>query len=198
MAEPAMPAPELHDDTLLARFGRSDREASVAFFHRFHTRVFGLALRIVADQRTAEDVAQEAFVRAWRNADAFDTRRGSVATWLLTITRNVAIDSVRVRRPIPVDPDALLDTATPSTTVDPADTVTERDRAERLRRAISQLPTSQRRAVVLAGLYGFSASQVAETEQIPLGTAKSRIRIALRRLRIDELHDQCVQDTSAQ
>ena len=197
MAEPAIRAPELYDDLLLARFARSDREASAEFFRRFYKRMFGLALAIVPDQRTAEDVAQEAFVRAWRNADAFDARRGTVLTWLLTITRNVAIDSVRVRRPIPVDPDALLEAATPGTTLDPADTVTERDRAARLRDAISRLPASQRRAVVLAGLHGFSASEVAETEQIPLGTAKSRIRIALRRLRTAELRDEADQDAPA-
>jgi RNA polymerase sigma-70 factor (ECF subfamily) len=189
MASPGIPATELRDHTLLARFGRSDREASSLFFSRFYGRVFGLANAIVADRRAAEDVAQEAFVRAWRNADAFDARRGTVLNWLLTITRNVAIDSVRVRRPIPVDPDAILEPPATIEARDPADAVMQRDRAARLRRAISQLPTSQRRAVVLAGLYGFSASEVAEAEQIPLGTAKSRIRIALRRLRTTELRD---------
>ena len=197
MASPAIPATELRDDTLLTRFGDSDREASNEFFSRFYGRVFGLANAIVADRRTAEDVAQEAFVRAWRNADAFDARRGAVLTWLLTITRNVAIDSVRVRRPMPVDPAALLEPPTPIDARDPADAVMQRDRAARLRRAISQLPPSQRRAVVLAGLYGFSASEVAEAEQIPLGTAKSRIRISLRRLRIAELRDGFDPCTSA-
>jgi len=197
MAEAATLTSQLHDDMLLERFGRADREASVVFFRRFYKRVFGLALAIVSDQRTAEDVAQEAFVRAWRNADAFDPRRGTVPTWLLTITRNVAIDSLRVRRPIPVDPEAILEAPTPNSALDPADAVMEVDRAERLHRAISRLPRPQRRAVVLAGLYGFSASEVAEAEQIPLGTAKSRIRIALRRLRTTELLDELDEDVSA-
>ncbi|MEA2704419.1 MAG: hypothetical protein QOD63_2364, partial [Actinomycetota bacterium] len=95
------------DDALLAGFGVGDPEAATAFVRRHQARVFGLARSIVGDPAMAEDVAQEAFLRAWRHAAAYDPRRGSVPTWLLAITRNVAIDALRMRRPNPVDPQVL-------------------------------------------------------------------------------------------
>jgi len=175
---------DLPDDALLAGFARSDPETSTAFLARFQGRVYGLALSILRDARTAEDIAQEVFVRAWRHAAVFDARRGSVATWLLTITRNAAIDSLRVRRPITVDVDDLLVVPPGVSPRDPADAAILATDSERLREALARLPESQRRAIVLAGMWGLSASEVADIEQIPLGTAKTRIRIALRRLRV--------------
>jgi len=82
------------DETLVAGVAAGDRDAASAFVQRFQRRVFGLARTIVPDDRAAEDIAQEAFVRAWRHAPAYDARRGSVTTWLLTITRNLALDNV--------------------------------------------------------------------------------------------------------
>ena len=103
------------DETLVAGLAAGDRDAASAFVQRFERRVFGLARTIVFDDRAAEDIAQEAFVRAWKHAGAFDPRRGSVVGWLLTITRNLAIDAVRVRVPVAIDPAALLgyDAASP-------------------------------------------------------------------------------------
>ena len=95
------------DEVLLAGFAASDPAATAAFVERFQRRVYGLAVTVVGDARAAEDVAQEALLRAWRHGGVYDARRGSVVTWLLTITRNAAIDSVRVRRPIAIDPDDL-------------------------------------------------------------------------------------------
>ena len=109
------------DDALVAGLASGDRDAASAFVRRFQRRVFGLARTIVADDRAAEDIAQEAFVRAWKHAAAYDPRRGNVAGWLLTITRNLAIDAVRVRRPIAYDPDALLGLDQPSGDRGPAD-----------------------------------------------------------------------------
>jgi RNA polymerase sigma-70 factor (ECF subfamily) len=76
------------DDTLLAAYGTGDPDAAAAFVRRHQARVYGLARSIVVDPILAEDVAQEAFTRAWRHAGTYDARRGSVPTWLLTITRN--------------------------------------------------------------------------------------------------------------
>ena len=95
------------DDALLAGFGVGDPDAATVFVRRHQARVFGLARSIVGDAALAEDVAQEAFIRAWHHAAAYDPRRGSVPTWLLAITRNVAIDALRMRRPNPVDPAVL-------------------------------------------------------------------------------------------
>ncbi len=171
------------DDALLAGMAAGDPDAASAFVARFQRRVFGLAFTIVGDSRTAEDVAQEAFLRAWRHGSAYDPRRGTVITWLLTITRNLAIDVVRVRRPTAVDPELLLSLLLTDAEAGPPEMAAARDDADRLRVALATLPSEQRRAVVLAGISGLSAREVAEREAIPLGTAKTRIRTAMQRLR---------------
>jgi RNA polymerase sigma-70 factor (ECF subfamily) len=171
------------DETLVAGLASGDRDAASAFVQRFQRRVFGLARTIVLDDRAAEDIAQEAFVRAWRHAAAYDPRRGSVVGWLLTITRNLAIDSVRSRVPIAIDPGALLgyDTAAPDR--EPGAQAELADDRARLHAALAQLPHEQSRAIVLSGLLGYTAREIGEMEDIPLGTAKTRIRTALLRLR---------------
>jgi RNA polymerase sigma factor (sigma-70 family) len=171
------------DDALVAGLATGDPDAASAFVHRFQRRVVGLARTIVGDDRAAEDIAQEAFVRAWRHAGAYDARRGSVVSWLLTITRNLSIDAVRVRRPVAFDPVALLDLDQGSTERRPDDLAVLQDDTDRLRVALAGLPPEQCRAVVLAGLLGYTAREVGEIEDIPLGTAKTRIRTALIRLR---------------
>jgi RNA polymerase sigma-70 factor (ECF subfamily) len=171
------------DDALLAGVAAGDADAMVAFVRRFQRRVFGLALSVVGDAALAEDVAQEAFVRAWRNAAAFDARRGSVASWLLTVTRNLAIDAIRLRRADPVDPDQLIRLDLPARDASPADVATAHEDANRLLAALRRLPVEQRRAVVLAGIGGRTAREIGEVEGVPLGTAKTRIRAGLLKLR---------------
>jgi RNA polymerase sigma factor (sigma-70 family) len=97
----------LSDEALLAGLAVGDDDAGLAFTRRFQSRVFGVAVTLLHDAALAEDVAQEAFIRAWRHAGAYDPRRGTVAAWLMRITRNLAIDSLRLRRPQPIDPDVL-------------------------------------------------------------------------------------------
>ncbi|HVX18902.1 MAG TPA: sigma-70 family RNA polymerase sigma factor [Acidimicrobiales bacterium] len=173
---------EVSDDALLAGYGAGDREAAVAFVRRFQHRVFGVALAVLHDPALAEDVAQEAFVRAWRHAAAYDARRGPVAPWLLTITRNLAIDVVRSRRLRPVEPDDLaLLLAAPGP--GPGEQAETAELAGRVRRALLSVPVEQRRAVMLAAYGGRTAQEVSETESVPLGTAKTRIRSGLIRLR---------------
>jgi len=171
------------DETLVAGLAAGDRDAASAFVQRFQRRVFGLARTIVPDDRAAEDIAQEAFVRAWKHAGAYDARRGSVVGWLLTITRNLAIDAVRVRRPLSFDPAALLGYDRAGAERGPVEHVEQADDRMRLRAALARLPEEQCRAVVLAGVLGYTAREVGEIEDIPLGTAKTRIRTALLRLR---------------
>ena len=171
------------DDALVAGLAAGDTDAASAFVRRFQRRVFGLARTIVTDDRAAEDVAQEAFVRAWRHAAAYDPRRGSVVGWLLTITRNLAIDAVRVRRPTILDPSVLVGLDRAGTDRSPEDLAQLGDDTAQLRAALGRLPPEQHRAIVLAGLFGYTAREVGEIEGIPLGTAKTRIRTALGRLR---------------
>ena len=179
------------DDALLDGLATGDPDAAAAFVQRFERRVFGLALRIVGEARLAEDVAQETFVRAWRRADAFDPRRGTVAAWLLTITRNLAIDTIRTRRAVVVDPDEFLALADASAAHGPADAAVLSTEVARLREALADLPLDQRRALVLAAFFGQTAGEVAETEGIPLGTAKTRIRAAMIRLRAALVSEDC-------
>jgi len=174
---------ELSDESLLAGLGSGDRRAAGAFVGRFERRVFGLALTVVGDRALAEDVAQEALTRAWRHAEAYDPRRGSVATWLLTITRNLAIDAVRLRRADPRSPADVADLAGASAGRGPADTAVANHEGQRVRAALQALPIEQRRAIVLSAFHGRTAREIAELEGIPLGTAKTRIRSGLLRLR---------------
>jgi len=164
----------LSDETLLAGLAAGQADAATAFVRRFQARVFGLVITIVRDPGLAEDVAQEAFVRAWRHADTYDPRRGRVATWLLTIARNVAIDAMRVRRMEPLDPDVV---ASRLGAVDPASAPDDR-----IRRAVAELPVEQRRALFLAVYLGRTGREIAELESVPLGTVKTRIRAAMLKL----------------
>ena len=174
---------EVSDDTLLAGLGTGDPDSAAAFIRRFQRRVYGLALTIVGEPSTAEDVAQETFVRAWRHAPAYDARRGSVTTWLLTITRNLALDTVRVKRADATDPDVLVALATPARGDGPEDRAGTLDEVGRAIEVVGRLPADQRRALVLAALLGWSAREIAEADAIPIGTAKTRIRAGLIKLR---------------
>ncbi|MGH9064069.1 MAG: RNA polymerase sigma factor [Acidimicrobiales bacterium] len=175
------PADGLSDEALLSGLALGEPGMEVAFVRRFQRRVYGLALSLVGDAALAEDIAQEAMLRAWRHASVFDPRRASVATWLLSITRNLAIDSLRLRRAIPIDPETLIDLETGAK--GPEDAAVDTDSASGLRRAIGALPLDQRRALVLAAFYGQTAQEIAVSEEIPLGTAKTRIRSGMLRLR---------------
>lgn len=159
-----------------------DTEAAAAFVRRFQARVFGLARTIVGDTAAAEEVAQEAFIRAWRHAAVYDARRGRVATWLLTITRNLAIDSVRLRREVPIDPTRLM----LSLLAGEAETSSPdglSGAAEETREAVRALPLEQAQAITLTVFYGLTANEVAGLLGVPLGTAKTRIRRGLAKLR---------------
>jgi RNA polymerase sigma factor (sigma-70 family) len=170
------------DEGLLAGLGAGDAELAVAFVRRFQRIVFGVALAVTGDPGTAEDVAQQAFEQAWRHASLYDSRRGSVRAWLTTITHNLAIDVVRARSAVPMDPDDLP-VLLAAMTESPERLAVANDSAAGLRRALTRLPVPQARAVAMSGIYGMTAKQVADSEGIPLGTAKTRIRDGMQRLR---------------
>ncbi len=171
------------DEALLAGMAQGDEKAGLTFFRRYQGRVFGLALSMLGDPALAEDVAQEALVRAWRHAPVYDARRGAVSTWVLTIGRNLSIDALRMRRAVPTDPDDLIGLGLVSNERSPADAAVSSDSAATLRVALAGLRPEQRRALVLAYFYGMTAAEIGEAEHIPLGTAKTRIRAGLQRLR---------------
>src|SRR5262245_55655635 len=151
----------LSDETVLAAMGAGDADAAAVFVRRFQARVYGLALTMLRDPALAEDVAQDTFLRAWRHAGTYDARRGQVATWLLTIARNAALDRVRMRAATPLDPDVVLaelDRAVPD------DGVVERTD---VRDAVAGLPADQRRALVLAMYAGRTAREISELDGVP-------------------------------
>jgi RNA polymerase sigma-70 factor (ECF subfamily) len=175
---------EAEDDALLAGMAAGDRAAAATFVRRHAAAVTGVAFHVVRDRASAEDIAQETFLRVWRAASTFDPRRGNARAWLLSISRNAAIDLVRVRQAAPLSPDSVADILSGESMLAPSDErlVAEADAAE-VRRALDRLPDDQRRALLLAAVAGRSAAEVGEIEGIPLGTAKTRIRSALIRMR---------------
>ncbi len=182
VARVGLPVERMDDEALLAGLSTGDTDVSLAFVRRFRAHVYAVALAIVGDPVTAEDVVQQTFERVWRRGGTYDPRRGSVRTWLATITRNLALDSLRRRKPDPVDPTDLIRLYGPSPDEPEASTIRNESRSH-LQGALRSLPAEQARALVMAGVYRMTAQEVADAEGIPLGTAKTRIRSAMIKLR---------------
>jgi RNA polymerase sigma-70 factor (ECF subfamily) len=182
-------AERLPDELLLAGLGAGDAALAGAFVRRFQRIVFGVALAVTSDPAIAEDVGQHAFEQAWRHASLYDARRGSVRAWLTTIAHNLAVDVVRARSAVPMDPDDLPAVLT-AMTDGPEQVAVANDSAAGLRHELARLPATQARAVAMAGIYGMTARQIAESEGIALGTAKTRIRDGMRKLRAVFLPDE--------
>lgn len=130
------------DETLLAGLTTGNPEITLAFVRRFQHTVYSVAIAVVGDPQGAEAIAQQTFERAWRHAQRYDSRRGSVKTWLSAIAHHLAIDAVRVRRPTPVAPedlDALLDSVTET----PEHRALAAETASRVRASVATLPREQ-------------------------------------------------------
>jgi RNA polymerase sigma factor (sigma-70 family) len=175
-------ADRLPDGVLLAGLGAGDVDFAVTFVHRFQRVVFCIAMTVTGDPGTAEQVAQQTFEWAWRNAQVYDSRQGSVRAWMRTIARNLAVDVIHACPSGPVAPDDLsgLLTAMTGTSEQLAGA---HGCAAVLRRALACLPATQARALAMAGIYGMTARQIADAEGIPLDTAKTRIRDGVQTLR---------------
>jgi RNA polymerase sigma factor (sigma-70 family) len=179
------------DEALFAGFATGDPESGTVFVRRFQARVFGLALAITRDPAEADEVAQDAFVRAWRYAASFDARRGGLAGWLLGITRNVAIDRVRLaanrRERLELDGTGELALQMALDSAGAGDEVSEvaerHDALTRVARSLRSLPAEQCDALIAVTVKGLTTREYAEAVGVPLGTAKTRIRLGLRKLR---------------
>lgn len=180
------------DRAALLRMRSGDESALGSLYDRWAPQVRALARRIVGDADSAEEVVEDAFWQAWRNADRFDAGRGDVGAWLLTIARSRALDRVRSeRRRIPSARDDAAIALIPS----PADTVATlvaAERALRVRAALAELPPEQREVLDLAYFGGLSQTEIAERTQTQLGTVKGRIRLAMEKLRgrLRGLHEE--------
>ncbi|MFZ5964148.1 sigma-70 family RNA polymerase sigma factor [Thalassococcus sp. BH17M4-6] len=166
-------------DHLIRIRDSKDEDAFVALFGHFAPRVKGFLMRSGTDAALAEECAQEVMVTVWHKAHLFDPSRASVATWIFTIARNKKIDVLRKqRRPEPED----LPWG-PEAEPDQADVLALQEETEQLGAAIAALPAKQRELIEKAYFGDLSHSEIADVTGLPLGTIKSRIRLALDRLR---------------
>ena len=168
---------------LLKHSARGDSEAFARFYDATSSRGFGLALRVVRDPAQAEEVAQEAFLEVWRTAARFDSTKGSAVGWLLTIVHRKAVDRVRSaeaasRRDTRYDQDHQ--SVPHDSTAEAAEASME---ARRVRSALEELTRVQREALELAYFGGYTHTEVASMLDLPVGTAKTRIRDGLIRMR---------------
>lgn len=172
------------DEDLLARIESGDADAFEVIYDR-HSRVaYSLAYRLLGDRQAAEDLVQDAFLSAWRSADAYSPARGSVRTWLLSILHNRGIDRLRTQSAMTRRQDALeqMELRRPPAP-DAATEGVELVMADTVRRELGTLPQEQVEVLTLAYYGGFTHQEIAEMLQVPLGTVKSRMRLGLDRLR---------------
>ncbi len=174
------------DLTAVQRMAGGDGTALADLYDRHGRSVYALANRILSDPAEAEDLTQDVFTLAWKNAARYDPARGAVAAWLLVTTRTRAIDRIRARRSRPQhgsDDDGRKMAAIPDASPSVDMIVATSQEAARVRGALADLPVEQRDALDLAYFQGLSHSEIAERTGIPLGTIKTRIRSGLQRLR---------------
>jgi RNA polymerase sigma factor (sigma-70 family) len=172
------------DTALVAAVVAGDAAALEDLYSRYGRSCYALARRVVADEQLAQDVVQEVFLALWRDASRFDGTRGGFSTWLLSMTHHKAVDCVRREEGLRRRRTAVeqLEAAEPPVAA-PDDEVWSRIRGERVREALGSLPPAQREALVLAYFGGLTADEIARRSGVPLGTAKSRIRLGLAKLR---------------
>jgi RNA polymerase sigma-70 factor (ECF subfamily) len=168
---------------LMGRIAGGDEVAFADFYDSTSRTVYGIVLRVVRDRAQAEEVAQEVYVEAWTSAPRFDSELGSPTAWLNTIAHRKAVDRVRSSERSSAREQRHFDAETQRVAVDTSDIVVAQDQGERVRAALEQLPEAQRTAVRLAYFEGRSYREVAEFLGLPLGTVKTRIRDAMKRLR---------------
>ena len=170
------------DVALLERLRSNDRDAMASLYDAYGGLAYGLACRVLDDPKEAEDVVQEAFLALWRQAKRLDPGRGSVRPLLMTIVHRRAVDAVR-RRAGRLE--VVLDDAAPlaAKTPDPVEFASMAEEREVVSRALAELPSEQRQAIELTYFRGLTIAEMAGQEGIPLGTAKSRLRLALERMR---------------
>jgi RNA polymerase sigma factor (sigma-70 family) len=171
----------LSDEAVVALIARSDETALAELYDRFGRVAYGVALRILRDEKLAEDAVQEGFLAAWRNADRFMPERAKASTWLLTLVHRRAVDLVRRENRRRAEP--LTEGIEPTPAVSAEDNAWLRFERERVQAALKRLPDQQREALELAYYGGFSQSELAERLGEPVGTIKSRMFTGLARLR---------------
>jgi len=172
------------DRRALEGMARGEHGALAELYDRHGRLVYSLALRVLRDQGDAEDVVQDVFSQAWRQASRYESSRGPVVAWLMNLARSRAIDRLRSRR---ARPETGADDAEVARMPDLAPPIDDQlalsDQAERIRAAVEQLSLLQRVAIELAFYEGLTHVEIAERLELPLGTVKTRIRQGLAKLK---------------
>jgi RNA polymerase sigma-70 factor (ECF subfamily) len=189
------------DETLISLIAQLQTEALDQLYDRYNRPIFSLALMIVGDRATAEEITLDVFMRVWQKAGSYRAEQARVSTWLTHIARHHAIDVLR-RRAVRPDQYALsLDEITPGLPFpaqDPGELAEQSLRGERIRAAIARLPADQKQVLILAYFGGYTQTQISEALKQPLGTVKTRIKLAMQKLRGFLRDEQEPEDKSAQ
>lgn len=181
--------PKLTDEELMVQVQQGHQVALSALYERYASRVYGMALQKLADPAEAADVTHDIFVNLWQRSSTFQPARGLLRSWLLTVAHNQIVDTLRREQrareayeAIARDPVAVSEVSREDT----AASAEQNAEAQLVRRALQTLPPDQREVVVLSYYQGYSQSEISQRLQTPLGTIKSRMRLAMTKLR-DEL-----------
>jgi RNA polymerase sigma-70 factor, ECF subfamily len=174
------PQPSVSDAEIIARIYSGDESAMAQLYDLYSHVVYAVALRVLSDSSAAEDILQDVFVQLWRNPQAFNASRGSLAAWLAVIARNRAIDQLRKKRPAAEAVD--LDTVV-SANLDLQNTAERKQAIEKVRGVLASMPAEQRAALEMAFFEGLTHVEIAGKTGQPLGTVKTRIRSGLLAVR---------------
>jgi RNA polymerase sigma-70 factor (ECF subfamily) len=168
------------EQELMQQLVAGDERAIRTVYSRFGRSVYTLAVRLLGSAEAAEELTQDVFLAAWRKGARFDSTRGRLSTWLMAIAHNLAVDRLRHERGAGRPTLVLVEEVPESAANDEEGALLERDRA---RRALAGLSPAERHLLSQAYFYGWTAREISESEGIPLGTVKTRLRTALIKLR---------------
>lgn len=178
---------QLGDEELMRRLFHKDKRAFEAIFDRYGDLVYSTALRVLRDAHLAQDVSQEIFVRLWRKPESYVAERGRFLTWLISVTRNRAVDEIRSRgrrlRHETASPEEQEREIPAGEANDPALNAHLAEQARTVRAALAELPPEQRQVIELAYFGGLTQQEISDRLDQPLGTVKTRIRLGMQKLR---------------
>ena len=177
---------EFDDQSLIRLIAHSQESALSELYDRYSRLVYSLALNAVSDPATAEEITQDVFIRIWDHAGTYQAEKAKVVTWIASMTRNRSIDIIRRQKVRPEGHSVSWSIETFDAEMDAINveqTVEISQKRRRIRLAISELPEEQRQALAYAYFQGYTHREIAEVLGEPLGTVKTRIRLAMQKLR---------------